>query len=134
MPPCCSSELHGHVATGILANQEATVVDALTRDGLAPYIDIWGVSAVVGHEKPSPEFFGWALAAAGVSAEHAVHIGNRLDTDVRPAKALGLGTVWVTRGEAPEDPTPAQLAEADLSVPDLTGLASILLARAGAAR
>lgn len=127
-------ELHGHVATGILANQEATVVDALTRDGLAPYIDIWGVSAVVGHEKPSPEFFGWALAAAGVSAEHAVHIGNRLDTDIRPAKALGLGTVWVTRGEAPDDPTPEQLAEADLSVPDLTGLASILLGRAGAAR
>ena len=127
-------DLHGHVTTGVLANQEASVVDALSRDGLAPFIDIWGVSAVVGHEKPSPEFFAWALDAAGVTAEHSVHIGNRLDTDVRPAKALGMGTVWVTRGEAPEDPTAQQLAEADLSVPDLTGLASILLARTGAIR
>jgi len=126
--------LHGHVTTGILANQEATVIDAMTRDGLAPYIDVWGVSALVGHEKPSPEFFGWALDAAGVGAEHAVHIGNRLDTDVRPAKALGLGTVWVTRGEAPDDPTPEQLAEADLSVSDLSGLAPILLARNGGGR
>jgi FMN phosphatase YigB (HAD superfamily) len=122
-------ELHGHVTTGILANQEASVVDALTRDGLAPYIDVWGVSAVVGHEKPSPEFFGWALDAAGVTAEHAVHIGNRLDTDVRPAAALGLGTVWVLRGEAPDSPTPEQLAEPDLAVPDLTGLADVLLPR-----
>jgi len=127
-------ELHGHVTTGILANQEAAVVEALGRDGLAPFIDVWGVSAVVGHEKPSAEFFGWALDAAGVTADRAVHIGNRLDTDVRPAKALGLGTIWVTRGEAPEHPTAEQLAEADLSVPDLVGLAPILLARNGSGR
>ena len=59
-----------------------------------------------------------------------MHIGNRLDTDVRPAKALGLGTVWVLRGEAPPEPTPEQLAEADLSVPDLTTVADVILERA----
>jgi putative hydrolase of the HAD superfamily len=58
-----------------------------------------------------------------------VHIGNRLDTDVRPAAALGLGTVWVLRGEAPDSPTAEQLAEPDLAVPDLTGLAGVLLPR-----
>ena len=41
--------------------------------------------------------------------------------------ALGLGTVWVLRGEAPDEPTPEQLAEPDLAVHDLTGLADILL-------
>ena len=119
--------LHGRVVTGILANQEASVVDALTRDGLSPFIDVWGVSAAVGHEKPSPEFFRWALDEAGVPPERAVHIGNRLDTDVRPAKALGLGTVWVLRGDAPDHPTDAQLAEPDLAVDTLDGLAEILL-------
>ena len=119
--------LHGRVVTGILANQEASVVDALTRDGLSPFIDVWGVSAAVGHEKPSPEFFRWALDQAGVPPERAVHIGNRLDTDVRPAKALGLGTVWVLRGDAPDHPTDAQLAEPDLTVDTLDGLAEILL-------
>lgn len=125
--------LHGHVLLGVVANQEAATVQALRRDGFADLIDIWGISALVGHEKPSREFFEWALDQANTDATHAVHIGNRLDTDVRPAKALGMGTVWVTRGEAPPQPTAAQLAEADLSVPDLTSVAAALLppARSG---
>lgn len=122
--------LHGHVLLGVVANQEAATVEALRRDGFGDLIDIWGISAVVGHEKPSREFFEWALAQANTDAAHAVHIGNRLDTDVRPAKALGMGTIWVTRGEAPDNPTAAQLAEADLSVPDLTTVAAAVLPRA----
>lgn len=121
--------LHGRVLLGVVANQEAAAVEALRRDGFADYIDIWGISALVGHEKPSREFFQWALAQAHTDAEHAVHIGNRLDTDVRPAKKLGMGTIWVTRGESPRHPKPDQLAEADLSVPDLTTVADAILAR-----
>lgn len=126
--------LHGHVVTGVVANQEAATVDALRRDGFADVIDVWGISALVGHEKPSREFFDWALERAGTSAGHAVHIGNRLDTDVRPARALGMGTIWVTRGEAPDHPTPEQSVEADVTVPDLTSVAALLLPRAGARR
>ncbi|MGY1592112.1 HAD family hydrolase [Geodermatophilus sp. SYSU D00708] len=125
--------LRGRVSVGVLANQEATVVDALTRDGVAPFVDVWGVSAIVGFEKPSPELFAWCLERAGCAPGQAVHVGNRLDNDVRPAAALGMGTVWVLRGEAPDEPTPEQLAEPDLAVADLTGLADVLLplARAG---
>ena len=123
--------LHGRVTLGVVANQEAATVQALRRDGFGDYIDVWGISAIVDYEKPNREFFDWALAQAGTTAEHAVHIGNRLDTDVRPAKALGMGTIWVTRGEAPAHPTPAQLAEADVSVPDLTTVAELVLARTG---
>jgi putative hydrolase of the HAD superfamily len=122
--------LHGHVRLAVVANQEAATVDALVRDGFGPYVDVWGISAVVGHEKPSRAFFEWALHQCGATAEHTVHIGNRLDTDVRPAKALGMGTVWVLRGEAPPVPTAAQLAEADLAVPDLTTVPDVILERA----
>ncbi|WP_270354353.1 HAD family hydrolase [Microbacterium testaceum] len=113
------SALHGTVPIGILANQERTVIEALERDGVAPFVDIWGVSAVVGYEKPDPRLFQWCLERAGTDATRAVHIGNRLDNDVRPASALGLRTVWVLRGEAPDDPSPHERAEADLVVPDL---------------
>ena len=44
-------------------------------------------------------------------------VGDRLDYDVRPAKAAGMRAVWVLRGEAPDDPTPEQLAEADARGP-----------------
>jgi putative hydrolase of the HAD superfamily len=119
--------LHGQVAVGVLANQEESVVRALERDGVAPFIDVWGVSAIVGPEKPSPELFRWALAQAEAAPGEAVHIGNRLDTDVRPARALGLSTVWLLRGEAPDEPTPDQLAEPDLVVRGLDSLAPRLL-------
>jgi FMN phosphatase YigB (HAD superfamily) len=119
--------VHGRLVVGIVANQERAVIDALRRDGVGDLVDVWGVSALVGHEKPSPELFSWALAEAGAAADQAVHIGNRLDTDVRPAQRLGLGTVWVLRGEAPDHPTPEQLAEPDLVVPDLSQLADVLL-------
>lgn len=115
--------LAGRVRFGILANQEEGVIRALERDGVAPFVDVWGVSGVVGYEKPSAELFTWSLDQAGVPAEQVVHIGNRLDTDVRPAHALGLGTVWLLRGEAPDDPSDAQLAEADIAVRSLDGLA-----------
>lgn len=123
--------VHGRLVVAIVANQERAVVDALHRDGLADLIDVWGVSAVVGHEKPSPEFFRWALREAGVEPSQTVHVGNRLDTDVRPAQAVGLATVWVLRGEAPDEPTPEQLAEPDLAVDTLAGLEHRLLPAAG---
>lgn len=116
---------------GILANQGARVVDELRRDGFGPHISVWGVSDIVGLEKPSPELFTWCLAEAGVAAEEAVHIGNRLDNDVRPARRLGIRAVWVLRGEAPDAPTDEQRAEADLVVSGLDGLAERLLGTGG---
>lgn len=116
----------GRAQVGVLANQEAGVIDALRRDGAGAFISIWGVSAVVGYEKPSRELFEWCLAEAGADAADAVHIGNRFDNDVVPAHALGLGTVWVLRGEAPDEASPAQAAVADLVVPGLAGLERVL--------
>ncbi len=53
-------------------------------------------------------------------------LGDRLDYDVRPAKAAGMRAVWVLRGEAPDEPTPAQLAQADASVDDLGEVPALL--------
>jgi FMN phosphatase YigB (HAD superfamily) len=122
----CLRALHGRVRIAVVANQEASVVDLLRREGVADHIDVWAVSALVGVEKPNPELFGWALREAKVDAAHAVHVGNRLDTDIRPARHLGLGTVWVLRGEAPPHPTREQLAEPDAAVPDLTSLPDLV--------
>lgn len=124
----CLRALRGRVRIGIVANQETAVVDALRRDGVAEYIDVWAVSAQVGVEKPDPAIFQWAMARAGADPSSTVHVGNRLDNDVRPARALGLGTIWVLRGEAPDEPTVEQLAVADLVVKDLTGVAEQVFA------
>lgn len=109
-------ELSERYRIALVANQRSLVVDALRRDGVADYVDHWAISELVGAAKPDPAIFRYALDRAGVPAERAVHIGNRLDSDVRGAQRLGIRTVWVVRGEAPPDPTPEQLAEPDVAV------------------
>jgi ribonucleotide monophosphatase NagD (HAD superfamily) len=63
-----------------------------------------------------------ALEETGVLANRAVHIGNRIDKDIRPAKQAGLHTIWLLRGEAPPSPTVEQLAEADAIVTTSSGV------------
>jgi HAD superfamily hydrolase (TIGR01509 family) len=119
-------ELRGRYKIAVVANQRAVVVDALRRDGVADFIDVWAISEVVGAEKPDPAIFRYALTEAGVDPSHAVHVGNRLDTDVRGAHRVGLRTVWVVRGEAPANPTPEQLSEPDTAVFSLAELPAAL--------
>jgi putative hydrolase of the HAD superfamily len=53
-------------------------------------------------------------------------VGDRLDRDIAPAKALGMRTVWVLRNEAPEDPTAEQLAVPDAAVRTLDEVPPLL--------
>ncbi|WP_433870055.1 HAD family hydrolase [Saccharopolyspora sp. CA-218241] len=119
-------ELAERYTLAVVANQRAVVVEALRRDGVAEHIDIWAISEVVGAEKPAPAIFEHALREAGVDPGRAVHVGNRLDTDVRGAQRVGLRTVWVLRGEAPPEPTAEQLAEPDAAIRTLTELPAAL--------
>ena len=69
-----------------------------------------------------------ALEETGVQDNRAVHVGNRIDNDIRPAKQAGLHTIWLLRGEAPPSPTVEQLAEADAIVTTFSGVPNALVA------
>jgi HAD superfamily hydrolase (TIGR01549 family) len=111
---------------GVIANQPSQVRVALERDGLVPFFDTMGVSDDLGLHKPDPALFARTLEIAGTEPARSVMVGDRLDYDMRPAKVTGMRTVWVLRGEAPDDPTPAQLALPDVAIEDLTELAGVL--------
>jgi putative hydrolase of the HAD superfamily len=119
--------IKGVVKVAVVANQEEATKDALIRDGVGELIDVWGISATVGLEKPSPEFFQWALDQLGVRAGEVLHIGNRFDTDVLPAKALGMRAAWLLRGEAPDNPPADQVAKADFVLTSLEGFADTVI-------
>lgn len=129
----CLDALAGRYRLGVIANQPSTVRDALRRDGLDTFFDTWGVSDDVGLEKPDPRFFAHVVREAGVPAETSVMVGDRLDYDIRPAKATGMRAVWVLRGEAPDDPTSEQLAEPDAAIAGLDELPAALEALGGVA-
>jgi putative hydrolase of the HAD superfamily len=110
----------------VLANQPGATRAALARDGIAPYVDVWVVSEEVGLAKPDPRIFVHAIRVAGCAPAEAAFVGNRLDNDVRPAKAAGLATVWLLRGEAPSEPSAEQLAETDAAIRSLHELPEAL--------
>lgn len=120
----CLEELHGRYRLGVIANQPGEVRTAMRRDGLEPFFEVWGVSDDLGVGKPDPALFELALKAAGVAPGAGVMVGDRLDYDIRPAKSVGLKAIWMLRGEAPDDPTPAQLAETDGAIRSLGELAA----------
>lgn len=122
----CLEALEGRYRLGIIANQPTSVRAAMDRDGLARFFEVWGVSDDLGLQKPDPKLFAHVLSTAGVPPASTVMLGDRLDYDVRPARQAGMHAVWVLRGEAPDDPTPAQLAEADGSVRTLAEVPGML--------
>lgn len=122
----CLERLQARYRLGVLANQPSVVRDAMRRDRLDRFFDLWAVSEDLGIDKPDPRIFAHAVDVAGVRPDRAAMIGDRLDYDVRPAKVAGMVAVWVLRGEAPDDPTPEQLTEADATVRSLIELPDVL--------
>jgi HAD superfamily hydrolase (TIGR01509 family) len=123
--PCLES-LAGRVRLGVIANQPTSVRQAMERDDLTRFFEVWGVSDDLGLQKPDPDLFSHVLETASVPPGRTVMVGDRLDYDVRPAKSAGMRAVWVLRGEAPDDPTPEQLAEPDGSVRTLGEIPAML--------
>lgn len=61
-------------------------------------------------EKPAKEAFLFVLQKYGFRPEEAISIGNSYTFDIKPAKEIGMKTVWVTKNVA------------DLLIPDLSEL------------
>ncbi len=112
---------------GVVANPSEKFIKALRRDGLMEYFDVVATPEQVGSKTPVPRMWRQALEEVGVQANRAVHVGNRLDTAVRPAKEAGLHTIWLLRGEAPPSPTVEQLTEPDAVVTTFSGLPNALV-------
>ena len=80
---------------GIIANQPREVVAVLENLGLLKYFQVHGISQIVGMSKPYPEFFNWALKQAACEPRESIMIGDRVDNDVKPARSIGMKTIWL---------------------------------------
>jgi FMN phosphatase YigB (HAD superfamily) len=54
--------------------------------------DDWGAS------KPDPAFFHAVAAAAPCEVGEIAYVGDRIDNDLKPAKAAGMRTAFIRRG------------------------------------
>ncbi len=85
-------------ALGVIANQARGLAERLESFGILPYFKYVISSSDVHASKPDPRIFEYALKAARCRPEEACMIGDRIDNDVAPAKAVGMKTVWVRQG------------------------------------
>lgn len=83
---------------GVIANQSKDLKERLREWDILQFFSAVASSWEAGFWKPDPALFRYALSLAGCAPEEAVMIGDRLDNDIFPAKALGMKTVWIRQG------------------------------------
>jgi FMN phosphatase YigB (HAD superfamily) len=90
----CLRRLHdAGFLVGAVGNTRAS-----TEELLRPYVSFVGSSARWGVEKPSGPFFERLIAECGRPAAEIAYVGDRVDSDVKPAMAAGVHGVHIRRG------------------------------------
>jgi len=92
------STLSRDYTLGIVTNGPDDVQQAkVERLGLRGLVGYVVTSEAAGSEKPDARIFERALSLAGVQADEAVFVGDRLDVDVAGAQGAGMRAVWLDR-------------------------------------
>lgn len=81
---------------GVIANQAKDITGLLDSSGLCKFFKVMAISSLIKLQKPDPRIFELAMEQAGRSARECFMVGDRLDTDICPAKKLGMTTIRIT--------------------------------------
>lgn len=68
--------------------------------GLLPRFDWVVISGEVGAAKPDPAIFEHLIRVSGAAADRILFVGDRLDKDVLPARAMGMAALHMDHGRA----------------------------------
>lgn len=90
----------------------------LARSGVAAVFRCSVFSSDFGSIKPSPRLFLESLHALDLEPGDVLFVGDSLERDIQPAKALGMGTAWV----APA----GEHASADVRVASIVDLLTLI--------
>jgi putative hydrolase of the HAD superfamily len=82
------------VPVAAVSNSEGGLAELLADTGLLDLFEVVADSTHVGHDKPAPGIFHWALSRLGVPAEQTIHIGDSWAADVEGALGVGARAIW----------------------------------------
>lgn len=119
-------ELKKKYNLGVIANQPAQTRQKIISFGLAHHFDVIVLSDEVRLRKPDPRIFFHALEISACNPKEAAMVGDRLDTDIGPAKSLGMTTIRVKHGIMAHQHPLGSLEIADYEVNTLKDLLNIL--------
>jgi HAD superfamily hydrolase (TIGR01662 family) len=94
--PCLQALRDAGYFVGVAGNQTARAGHFLRRldlpaDTIATSDD-WGVT------KPDPAFFHKLIEVSAHPPHEIAYVGDRLDNDINPARAIGIHAIWIKRG------------------------------------
>ncbi len=114
------------VWVGAVGNQTTRAGEILR--GLNLPVDLIATSDDWGVSKPDAAFFDAVIDAAPCPANRIVYVGDRLDNDLKPAKASGMRTAFIRRGPWGYiwEGHPDMAKAADWRITSLTELADII--------
>jgi HAD superfamily hydrolase (TIGR01549 family) len=93
----CLAALHDlGIWVGIAGNQPSTAGDLLRAMDLP--VDLIETSQDWGVNKPDPRFFAAVVAAVPFPPDRIAYVGDRVDNDMKPARAAGMRTIYLRRG------------------------------------
>lgn len=118
--------LSGKYKLGVIANQPDGLKKRLESFGILQYftyiVSSWDVQLV----KPDIRIFEYALKTAECTPENAFMVGDRIDNDIIPAKAVGMKTIWIKHGFGKLQTELAKNNAPDHAIECLTELLKIL--------
>lgn len=112
------SEISKKYKLGIVSNFSGNLENILKEFGLEQYFSFVIDSYHAGISKPNPQIFNLALKSCGVPAINVCFVGDNLERDIRPAKALGMTTFLISSSLVK--------SEADFTLPSVEKLIPIL--------
>ncbi len=83
------------VRLGVLSNWDSRLQRMLLELDLESSFDVMVISHDVGYEKPHAAIFEDALRLSGSAPSRTLHVGDSFEADIKPARALGIQTLWV---------------------------------------
>ncbi len=120
--------LSGRFKLGVIANQDLGTQERLCSHGWGSFFSVCVSSTEEGVRKPDPEIFRLALRRAGCLPEEAAMVGDRINNDIRPAKALGMSTIRIVQGASRLQVPRVADDIADFTVHDIAAVAEALMA------
>lgn len=111
----------GLISNGLVRDQRAKIESA----AIADCFDVIVISEAVALRKPDPAIFDYALERLDTRPARALYAGDNPEHDIAGARAAGMLSVWVHRGDGFFGPAP----HADATVTDLDQLAALIAPR-----
>lgn len=80
---------------GLVSNFYGNVEALCKEAGFEPFLDVIIDSGIVDLRKPDPAIFQLALKLLEEKPERAVFVGDSFCQDIKPAKEIGMKTIWL---------------------------------------